>query len=337
MDNEIFAELQQYGFQPVNNNICVGTWQNYAVTLQKINGKNYYVYVAIRIPKTSKELKKSLKDTFKASGEKRIVVTRVMPNFVHLNFNFAKVENPAAAFARWMDLALGVLSQNGIGPADTCAVTRASNPDSLCFMSDPNYCGYQPVCAAAVRANNYEVQDKAEDNENNGSYLSGFIGAVVGMLVGVAVNLLTIVFMERIYALLFALVPIFSMFGYKLFKGKTNKASLVIVVALSLLAIPLMEFLSLSLGLAKEFEAPLEETVKYVSEVFFDSDVLKETGPEMVKLLIFMGLGLLIGWRYLYGQLNSTKVSDSKLRLGSMRPNPNCQLAQQPAQAQQQE
>ena len=290
--------------------------------------------MAIRIPARSKELKKSLKSALQARLGKRVAVANVMPNFFQGQLRFSHVENELPELTAFLDTVTGVLRENGVGPADTCAVTGASNPDSLCLLDRPGFVGFQPVCASAIRREDYEAQAKVEENENNGSYLTGFLGALLGALVGVGVNLLTIVFLQRIFSLLFALVPIFAMFGYKLFKGKTNKVSLVIVIVLSLLCVPLMEFLADSIQIAREYQAPFGEVAAEVAKVFFEAEVLAETGPEMLKLLLFMVLGLFLGYGYLRGQLNSTKAGSLRLQLESLRPNPNYMAADYAAQGQ---
>ena len=332
-ENEIFAQLGQYSFAPVNQNVCVGTWRNYAVTLQKFSGLTYYVYVAIRIQKAQlKPLRKALTAAVKATGIKKAGVNRVMLNFIHGFFNFDK-SGDMQSFNAYMETLTSVLMQNGVAPANTCAVTGAANPDSLCLVANPNFFGYQPVCAASVRQSGYETQAKAEDNENNGSYLTGCIGALLGAAVGVALNVLVMVFLQRIFALLFALVPVCAMFGYKLFKGKADKIGIGIIIALSVIAVPVMEYLSLAIGIAKEYSVPLSKAFEATSEHFFDSDVLGETLPEMGKMLLFMVIGVFIAWTYLRGSLNSTKTSAAKLQLDSMRPNPNYQMSQPAPQA----
>ena len=334
MDNPFFAKLAPLGFTALDQNNCVGVWNNYAVTLRRYSGSLYWIFVAIRIPARSKELKKSLKSALQARLGKRAAVANVMPNFLQGQLRFSHVENELPEISAFLDTATGLLRENGVGPADTCAVTGAPNPDSLCLLDRPGFVGFQPVCASAIRREDYEAQAKVEENENNGSYLTGFLGALLGALVGVGVNLLTIVFLQRIFSLLFALVPIFAMFGYKLFKGKTNKVSLVIVIVLSLLCVPLMEFLADSIQIAREYQAPFGEVAAEVAKIFFDAEVLAETGPEMLKLLLFMVLGLFLGYGYLRGQLNSTKAGSLRLQLESLRPNPNYMAADYAAQGQ---
>lgn len=330
MENTVFSSLRQYGFDAVTKDLCVGTRRNYAVTIQRFGGQTFNIYLAIRIPATSKELRTALKDASKATGVKGASMNRVTPNFVAGLYPFSKENADPAVFLRWLDAMIDVLAQNGVGPANTCAVTGAPNPDSLCcLLGDPRCFGYQPVCAAEVRKNDYEVQSETEHNELNGSYLTGLLGAVLGTVVGIAANLLTIVFLERILVVLFALVPVAAMYGYKLFKGKTNKVSIGIIIVLSLLAVPVMELLSLGIEASRELGISFEEGVSWAFRNFTHPTVMDAIKGDLIKMVLFMGLGVGVAWGFMSKQLNSTQVKSAQLRLDSMRPNPNYQAPQQ--------
>ena len=322
MDNPIFAKLATLGFGALDRDNCCGTWKSYAVSLQRFNASTYWIFVAIRIPARSGELRKAIKEALKAGGLKGGAVANVMPNYVQGQLRFSRVENEVGDLMAFLDAVIGVLRANGVGPADTCALSGAPNPDSLCLMRRQDFQGYQPVRAALVQQECYAAREKVEENENNGSYLTGLLGAVVGALLGVGVNLLTMVFLKRMFAILFALVPAAAMFGYKKCRGRTNKLSLVIVVCVSLLCVPLMEYLATAMLVAREYGLSVGETLRDVGKMFFGGDLLSETGPEMLKMLLFMALGLLFGWGYLWGQLNSTKLRGSQLLQESLRPNP---------------
>lgn len=329
MNNKIFEALRQYGFEPVSNAVSVGTWRNYAVSLQKFNAKTYYMRWAIRIPKSSRDLAKALRAAVKASGEKGIALNSALQNFVLLTVNFAKAGEQLEVFPRWMNIVADALAQNGIAPADTCAVTGAANPDSLCLVDGFNY---QPVCASAVRQKDYDLQSKVEENENNGSYVTGLVGAVLGALVGVAVNLLTIFFLHYVVAYLMALIPVCAMFGYKLFKGKMDKMAIVIVIVLSLLCVPLIMVLELALEAAKELKVSFGEALGWAFRNFTKPQVFDLVKGDILKLLLFMGLGVFVAWGFMSRQLNSSKTGNSKLQMETMRPNPNCQPTQQPTE-----
>lgn len=321
INSAIFNRLAKYGFTPASDAVCVGTWNNYAIELQKFAGNLYYVYVAIRTNDTG-SVRKTCKDALKAAGVKHASMERVMKNYLLASFRFVKGDEALQGFRSFMDTLTMALAHNGVGPANTCAVTGASNPDSLSLVLKNDYLGYQPVCGSAVRQKDYEVQSRVEENETSGSYASGFLGALIGMLLAVALNVLFIKLTNQMYVVLFALVPIAAMFGYKLFKGKTNKNSLIIIVLLSLLSIPLIIYLIATVTLMHDFFLPLGEALSEAGKISVNPEYLSAIRRDLIMMVLFMALGLLFAWRFIRGQLNSTKSETSKILINTMRPNP---------------
>lgn len=142
---------------------------------------------------------------------------------------------------------------------------------------------------------------------------------------GIAANLVTIVFLQRIIVFLFALIPVAAMYGYKLFKGKTNKVSIGIVVVLSLIAVPVMELLSLGIEASRELKISFSEGIGWAYRNITNPLVMKEIKGDLIMMVVFMALGVGVAWSFMKSQLNSTQVASSQLQLDTMRPNPNCQ------------
>ena len=329
VENKYFTALAQYGFQPAGQNFCVGTWRNYAVALQNYSAKAAFLYVAIRVAKEqTKELRNALKTALKASVGKNIAVYAIHPNFAQFSVKLGKAETAAQEFAALVEPVTAALWETGVAPANTCALTQAANPDSLCLLSAPGYIGYQPVCAASVRKEDYALQEKTEENENNGSYGTGLAGALLGALAGIAVNLLTMVFLHFMSAWLFALIPVFAFFGYKKLNGKTDKVALIIVIAISILSLPVMLVLELAFEVVKEYGAPFGEALRFGMESLTNTEVLSAMSKDLIFMVIFMVIGVFVGWGYMHSQLNSTKLQNSKAKLESMRSNPNYQPQQ---------
>ena len=186
---------------------------------------------------------------------------------------------------------------------------------------------YQPVNAAALRQQGTQAREKAEENQTNGSYLLGLIGAILGTLVGLIPNLLTAVYTETIYSILFALIPICAMLGYKLLKGKMDTGSIIVVVVLSLISVPLMVVLELAFYFVRDgfsLGFALSRSVQLLTE----PGVLSELGGELVKRVLFMGLGIWVAWRFMSNQTNRSAVQNSEAQLASLRPNPAYQQAE---------
>lgn len=323
-ENKYFTALSQYGFQTADQNFCVGTWRNYAVALQCYSGKTCFLYVAIRVPKEQlKAFRQTLKPALKAAVGKKAALYGIQPNFVQFSLRLGRADNALQEFAELLEPLTAALWENGVGPADSCALTKAANPDSLCLFTAPGLIGYQPVCAAAVRQADYALQEKTEENENNGSYATGLVGALLGGLAGIAVNLLIIVFLHFISAWLFALIPILSFLGYKLLNGRTDKVSVLIVVAISVLSLPAMVILELAFEVIKEYHAPLGEALGFGLESITNPEVLSAMSRDLILMVVFMAIGIFVGWSFMRGQINSTKLQGSRAKLESLRPNPN--------------
>ena len=317
-ENELFSAFSRYGFES-EGVLGYGTWQNYAVTLQRLSARTYYIHVAVRLAEKPAKVGKILQKALKG---RKIKNQRFTKNTLIFSLNLPKGEDAAAAMASQLDAITEALRLNGIGPADTCAISGAPRPESLCLAPVDGLVSLQPVCAAAVRSQEAATREKVEENQENGSYALGFVGALLGMLVGLIPNLLTILFAERVSALLFALVPIASMFGYKLMKGKMSKGSVVIVILLSLLGVLVIPFLELVFYFVRDYGAPVGEAISTAGQLMGSPEFLSEILSELLQLLVFMALGILFAWRYMSGNVNSNVVQGAALQTASLRPNP---------------
>lgn len=321
MANVIYSALEPLGFES-EGAVCFGTWKGYAVSLRQFSGKTYYADVAVRLPKIPGGLRKNLNRELKEPGLKIGGIELIRKSVITMSISFSKVEEAAARFTEKLDKLTAALREQGIAPADTCAVSGASRPDSLCLVVSDGILSYQPVCAAVIREKGTHAREKAEENQANGSYVLGFVGALLGMLVGLIPNVLGIIYTERIYGLLFALVPLASMFGYKLFTGKMSKGSIVIVIVLSLLGVVLIPWMELSFYLVRDYGTTVREGLSYAAQYLLAPGSLAEIGGELLQLLLFMALGIWIAWKYMSGQTNSSQVMSSEAQLATLRPNP---------------
>ncbi len=319
---EIYSALAVRGFSTAGGR-CFGTWRNYAVCFTRYAASTYTACVAVRPEKASGALRKTLRTAIKGSGLKNLDIQQVNQNFVVATIGFPKDEAPDARLSSCMDCLTGVLRANGMPPADTCILSGAPHPDSLCLTALGNFVSFQPVSSTALRSQSAAIQQRVEENENNGSRALGLIGALLGMLVGVAANLLTIIGIQRIYAFAFALVPVAAMFGYKLFKGKMDKGAVITVLAVSVLAVPLMLYLEYAIYLMKDGGAALGDALSYVAALFTDPGFLSDVATELLQLLVFMALGVFVAWRFLSSQTNRTQLGSAMAQQESMRPNPN--------------
>ena len=326
---EIYSALTPLGFENTGN-ICYGTWKGYAIALHLQQYKIYYTHVATRVERPSSALRKAIRRAIKGHGLRMLGgdMGRGMKREIIFSHSFPKNADPAAYYAQQLDLIVSTLRENGISPADTCDISGSAHPDSLCLIAKSLTVSYQPVCAAVVKNENHQAQEQVERNELSGNYVTGFIGALLGMLVGLIPNLLTIIYAESIYAILFALVPICAMFGYKLFRGKMNTASIVIGIVLSLIGVLLIPYLETVFYLVRDEGFALGEALSLTARFFTDPANLSDPeisgplGKELLQLVLFMALGIFVSWRLMRSKTNSSVMAESEAQLASLRPNP---------------
>lgn len=315
--NPIYVALAPRGFETAGA-LCFGIWNGYVVQLRPYSGANYYLDVAVRVDKKDKALRKGIQKSVKENYGKNLGCIN-NGQFLSFAVRFQKKTPYEEQFAAYMSAILPALREHGVRPADSCAICGGGTPDSLCLSGG---C-YQPVHSGCIHNLATQAQDAVEQNKVNGSYLTGFVGALLGMLVGTLPNIFTIVSMEYIYAVLFALVPMASAWGYRKFKGKMDKLAIVIVVLLSFVSIFIMQYLVLAITLLDEYSLTVGDALWFASDLLFTADGLALIVSESGSLFLFMLLGLFFAWRYI-GQTNASSIKQLDTLMSTLRPNPAC-------------
>ncbi len=301
------------GFEELNG-VFFGTWQGYAVS-QFMNQGFYSFQFAVRTDKKDAQLRKTLLADMKARCAKRCRGVILQGSSVLFNMMFDRKQPYSEQMKAFLDAMAAALRSAGVAPAQTCAHCGGHSPDSLCLVGTSN----QPVHAACVRSAREAVVEKAQSNQESGSYLAGFIGAVLGTIIGLIPNVLTMLYAERIYALLFALVPLAAMFGYRLFKGRKDKAAIVIIVLLSVLAVFVQQTIYVVIELTKEYGVTFAEAFDATREFLFTSEGVSAMMQDCAMQFVFMALGIVIAWRYL-AQTNTGAVAHAEAAASTLRP-----------------
>lgn len=196
---------------------------------------------------------------------------------------------------------LAALKQKGVRPDTTCGICGRPECDAVMFWDSH----YSPVHTSCVHTIENQAKEKVEKNEVEGNYVAGIIGAILGAFVGVIPNLLTIILANSIWSLLFALIPICICFGYKLFKGKTNKFMIVLTIILSVLSVFLIEFEVIVYMFISEYGIPFSDAVTLTIEAIKYGDIIGVLMGDMLQYFIFVALGIWIAW----GQITKTSGS----------------------------
>lgn len=308
------AALTRLGFE-AEGRLFFGRWQGYAVSLIPV-GAQCQVSFASHADKKYDKHRRIVKKSADRLAPRKSAVVNAGNAFVFTMPCGPKVID-AGDLPRYLDAYAAALRENNFLPSETCAVCGGQRPDSLCFIGS-----YQPVHKGCVRSLAEKTRQEAENNELNGSYLTGAIGALLGMLVGLIPNIAIGVISDRIYALLFALVPLAAMWCYRKFNGKMSKGSIGIIVAVSLLGVVVMLFFELAIVFVQEYHLAIGEALHYALEAFRDGETLGLILGGSIMYFVFMALGILFAWRYL-NQTNGGNVANMDAALSTLRDNPD--------------
>ncbi len=305
------SALCNLGFETAGSR-CFGVWNGFAVSVHHSAPSDYFD-LAVRAEKNKgREYAQKIRSALRGRSPK-VVLNAVNRDHITFASSLNKKSSAEGQLRLILDLITAVMTDCGFGPADTCVVCGKDHPDSLCLLST-----YQPVHAACVGSFAETARADAEENEINGSYASGTIGGILGVLVGLVPSLLSILLFDRIYAALFALVPLCAMWGYRKLRGKRSHGSIVIVIVLSLLGVVLLEFLAVAISFKQELGMSIVPAMRYTLNYLFSSVGIGVLLQESISELLFMALGIILAWRYLNhtnaGSLAAAETAGKTLR-----------------------
>lgn len=215
------------------------------------------------------------------------------------------------ALRTMLDGVAEAMSNGGCTPPTRCPFCKKSDCDAVALTET----GYVSVHRACVQRRAENTQNAAEVNEVSGNYITGILGALVGGLVGILPALLLIFLTDRIYSLLYALIPICTYLGYKLFRGKMNRAALVTTVVVSIFHLFTLEQLyfygMVVRGLG--FWPNLLDTIQLYLYYMTPGDIASDMAPSFLFLLA----GLYIA-RKVISRTSTREIQDTSAMVESM-------------------
>lgn len=253
----------------------------------------------------SKELKTALKGlgTASAPQQKCInVVFKVTPETIDNQYR------------QVVGAVMDVFRNNQVRPATKCVVCGKDNCDLMILSGS-----YRPVHNACLEEGIQAAKEKAEENMTHGNYFTGILGGIVGGLIACIPSILTIWFAQKIYSILYALIPLGIYYGYKLCKGKLNKIAIVFNIILSVICTFVIEFIVLYISLATYLEVALPLDLFF--QVAFTPDVISGLLPDILPALIFIALGIWISWSQISKTAHSEAQALEAVKMGAI-PNP---------------
>ena len=286
------------------------------------------VYFSLETPAKRKALKVVKKELAPIG---LVAVDDSVRNRVFFRAN-ANVQDAAGAMQNAIYKLTMAFMANGYRASYICPICKQAGCDSMALIGT----GYVNTHRACVEGNYIKTLQETNENENKGFNVLALIGALLGAIVGSIPTILTILFANSIYAILYALIPIASFYGYKLMKGYMGKQVYPIVIICSVLMLPFMELMTWIFAIHQEYGIWLTagETIALYFEAMTGGDILKS----FAFPVIFMALGIFVACRnFVHTNEDFKHDADSVMRSLIVRqPQQNAQ-AQQPAYAQAQQ
>lgn len=125
---------------------------------------------------------------------------------------------------------------------------------------------------------------------NNGNYITGFIGALLGGLIASLPWIICYVFLEMILSVLAIPIALGAFYGYKLFRGPQNKAAIVIVVLVTLVIVAIDNFVIIPGYYLVDAGYPFNMT--YLKWYFSSSELMGAVIKDFIVSIIFALLGI---------------------------------------------
>lgn len=257
-----------------------GKIAGYPITVT-LNGKQLQVLFALH-PDDIAKLKAPIKKALKGIGAYQFLADGFLA--VNMAGNLNALEQKYTGMTGAMQT---VLRDSMVRPAENCPFCKAGNCDSLAHYGT----GYRPVHKACMNNAYQNVKEEAEKNDLQGNYFLGILGGILGGIIACIPSILTIWFMERIYGLLYALIPLGIYYGYKLCKGKLNKVAVAVTIVLSVVLALSIDVIIVVMSFVSE-GIPLEWMFLALS----DSEMISALAVENIKSLLFVALGIWIAW-----------------------------------------
>ena len=277
--------------------IYTGTVQGFPVAVTDAKkAVNCVIQTSIR-PKNS--VMKKLKELRKATK------SAVFWNDYIMRLTVNKQETAEGSPAQVLDKFLAILNREGITPLDRCPICRKTGCDAAAPMGGV----MALVHMDCLKLQAEKTKTRLEDGEFSGSYITGIIGAVLGMVVGTLPNLLLIILLQRVFALAMCLIPICAYYGYKLFGGKRNKFAIVISIIMAVAGVMLIQWELVAYNVMHQYHVSLSRAISFVWEQMGDMSNWIELAKEAGIEFLMAALGVWIS----FGVISRTDKGDVKL------------------------
>ena len=182
----------------------------------------------------------------------------------------------------------------GFEPPQACVICQTEGSDILANYTH----SLSPVHRTCLESWHKTEEEKYEKKKLNPGGPNGFIGGLLGALVGALPAFLVLWFMNEFWFILFALIPLGSMFGWRLLGGTVSKSTTVTVVLITFVMSAFIVIVNAYLVLYEFWGGGV--TFGEIFVTFFDATWFVDV--YMRDTLMALGaavFGLFLSWRFI--------------------------------------
>ena len=273
--------------------VAYGTMHGFAVTLQDGAGaKQMTIATRFASMDQQREFEKKVSEV-NITSQYRVLQFSIAPDYINIQLNGAMgCMKKIRAFVEWI---FPLLMESGASTAQFCNECGAPiHDDGVWMLRDGLVASHvHKACSEKVQ-NELYAENTQRQEEDNGSYGYGIVGAVIGALIGSLVWALVLM-AGYVAGIVGLVIGFLANKGYNLMKGKQGKAKITILVVAVIIGVVVGTIGGTCLQVVdamNEYGIEMEYFAEYLQIILEDSAVQGEIVTNTLIGLLFAGLGV---------------------------------------------
>lgn len=265
---------------------------------------NFYVDAFVKVPMMCFVFEHTLsKDQIK-SIQKTVGMTAIRIESVVLNNNaviipFRRGTKPSEKHDEYMRKVTQAFHDLGLRDLSHCPFCGKEDTDSTRVIKDV----IVPVHDACAKELYQQITSHVEELEKSNKGMGkSIVFAIGGAVVGAIPTLISIIFFQYMLAILYALIPLASFYGYK-YGGAPKKSYVPILISVIslLIVVVMMAWLYGSIAASEGFTFSEAMEIQEFSASFFS---------DLFTSVLFLAIGVFISWKQMYKQTTAAIKKD---------------------------
>jgi len=265
---------------------------------------NFYVDAFVKVPMMCFVFEHTLsKDQIK-SIQKAVGMTAIRIESVVLNNNaviipFRRGTKPSEKHDEYMRKVTQAFHDLGLRDLSHCPFCGKEDTDSTRVIKGV----IVPVHDACAKELYQQITSHVEELEKSNKGMGkSIVFAIGGAVVGAIPTLISIIFFQYMLAILYALIPLASFYGYK-YGGAPKKSYVPILISVIslLIVVVMMAWLYGSIAASEGFTFSEAMEIQEFSASFFS---------DLFTSVLFLAIGVFISWKQMYKQTTAAIKKD---------------------------